>query len=132
MKKQIWTIVTLIVSILSIPAFADTGLFSSSKDVKLVKVTETPEYPEKEGQEGNRKPSLPIYCNIDATNGIQPKYIVAEIIQYQVLDSDGNVIASFDCEQEFVDFIFGTCAYSNIKIKLCAENYYYIGSINID
>lgn len=130
MKKQIWAIVTLIVSVLSIPAFADTGLFSSSKDVRLVKVTETPEYPGKEGQEGNRKPSLPIYCTIDATNGIQPKYIVAEIIQYQVLDSDGNVTASFDNEQEFVDFIFGTCAYS--YIKLCAENYYYIGSISMD
>lgn len=56
--------------------------------------------------EGRRTPSMPIYCIISRTNGLNIVGIFDDIISYEVCEiSSGINIASFSEESEFLAFL---------------------------
>ena len=81
--------------------------------------------------EGRRTPSMPIYCIISRTNGLNIVGIFDDIISYEVCEiSSGINIASFSEESEFLAFLL--CQIGNFQIKFETENYTIVGYITTD
>lgn len=58
-------------------------------------------------EEGQRKPSRPITVSIDKTNGVTvPGYNTEDILAYEVYTVDGDPVANFADEEDFITFIF--------------------------
>ncbi len=81
--------------------------------------------------EGRRSPSMPLYCIISKTNGLNIVGMSEDIISYEIWDAEYETyIASFSEEFEFIDFLFLQSGYFHVKIE--TENYNFHGDISIN
>lgn len=82
-----------------------------------------------EEPEGRRIPPKPIYCTI-SPEGISVAGLSEDIITYEVWDETLEIcLASFNEEQEFLDFLFSQSG--EFQITFVTENYCISGYISI-
>lgn len=83
-----------------------------------------------ESPEGRRIPPKPICCTI-STEGISVAGLSEDIITYEVWDETSEIcLASFNEEQEFLDFLFNQSG--EFQILFITENYCISGNVIIN
>lgn len=81
-------------------------------------------------EEGRRIPPKPICCTI-STEGISVAGLSEDIITYEVWDETSEIcLASFNEEQEFLDFLFNQSG--EFQILFITENYCISGNVIIN
>lgn len=87
------------------------------------------EHNEQYQTEGRRIPPKPIYCTI-SPEGISVAGLSEDIITYEVWNETSEIcLASFNEEQEFLDFLFNQSG--EFQIAFVTENYCISGYISI-
>lgn len=89
-----------------------------------------PEHNEQYQTEGRRIPPKPIYCII-SPEGISVAGLSEDIITYEVWNETSEIcLASFNEEQEFLDFLFNQSG--EFQILFITENYCISGNVIIN
>lgn len=118
----------LIVSltILSNPAYA----FADDMPSITVGVTQKPE-PDHIDDDPVRHRSRAkiIFCTISPYGVDIPSVAPEEVISYEVCSTEGDCIASFSSEMDFVSFLYGVSGTFEIRIHI--EGYVFIGFISL-
>lgn len=94
---------------------------------KSVPVKKLPKNHKDYGKDVARVPSQVLYCSISLEEGIQP-IDTSDVYSYEVWDiNDSFIIANFDDENDFIEFVLGYV--SECIIKLHTPEYIYMGYI---
>lgn len=128
LKKVLYTLIMIVMFAMAQFVIANSY---TSQTVLLTKIKSDPTKPEKiePDPEGRRIPPKPIICTISQNQGLEIEGDFEEIIAYQVLDSDGEImVAAFIDEGDFIDYIFSVS--DSCQIRLVTENYALIGYID--
>lgn len=105
---------------------ADDVSYTVSMRKEPTNTTWTNEQREKEGR---RIPPKPIYCTI-SPEGIYVTGLSDDITTYEVWNETSDIcLASFNCEQDFIDFLFSQLG--EFQITFVTENYCISGYISI-
>lgn len=90
--------------LLAVPSAGATSPTTVSYQVQLYKVyaQEEPRHPDPDKRHREHPASLP--CQISVDEGIRiPGIDVSEIVAFELFDADGDCIAAFSSEQDFLD-----------------------------
>lgn len=69
-------------------------------------------------KEGRRKPTHPITIYIDSESGVTiPGHNTEDILGYEILTVDGDPVASFVDEEDFITFIFSAEGTYEIRLQ---------------
>lgn len=126
MKKITILFATLLVLFTSLVAIAmnDDGITITLTELKQ----DPPIYADEPGQPHRSCPSL-VLCTM-TTKSISISGIdISEVYSFDVLNSDGLLIAKFSTESDFLDFIFSNRGY--FEIRLLSAQYTLSGWIEI-
>lgn len=103
MIQTIRTLLTVVaMTLLTIPSAGAAYPTTDSYQAQLYKVyaQEKTERPDKR----QREHPAPILCHISVTDGIRiPGINVSEIESFEIYDTEGNCVAAYSSEQEFID-----------------------------
>ena len=123
------------VAAFSLFAISASAATPYAQNVNLVKIPQygdcysEPEYPE-EPEHGNRLPQKRIQCLIDPETGIE--FLSTEtpmLVSYELYDTEGNLINSFSCEDDFIENLFSLSG--EYRILLNDTNSSYTGFISL-
>lgn len=120
----------LIISIVMLSS--STFAYADNSTTYSVSVTQSPE-PEPEyvhdGPVRHRTPARPIICTITPDGVNIPSVNTEDIIAYDVFSPEGDCIASFTSEQDFISFIYGNNGTFEIRIHI--DGYVFHGYANL-
>ena len=106
-------IIGLFLTVSTVSSYAETE--NKSFILKMYqKLNYEPEF----DPEGSRKPSRPVDIYLSESEGLTiPGYNVADILSYEILTVDGDPVAVFTDEEDFISFIFSATRAYEIRLE---------------
>ncbi len=128
--KSIFSIILAILALVTILPVSVSGANEKNKAILLEKYTLQLGDVRDIDPQGNRMPSRPIICTLTPYGISLSESMPIDIVMYEIWStSDNTIIASFNQEKEFIDYIFNTPATSELQIRLITSEYQLIGNL---